>query len=196
MSKFNGVKTDNAPITAKRQIRLSILDKIKSPRVCEVFCGAGEMYRSVWHKADDYIGIDRRKFFDERKTICGDAEKAIRIINLNEYNIFDIDAYGSPYNILSYIVQNRTEKGSVAFIITDGSAMDLRLGRVGKGLRELSGIKNHILKRASNVHDELIIEAIKNIERITGKAHSDFIIAKGKTGAAMRYYAFILNDAA
>jgi len=196
VSKFNGVKTDNAPIAAKQQIRLSILDKIDNPRVCEVFCGAGEMYNSVWHKAGDYIGIDKRKFFDERKTICGDAEKAIRTINLNDYNIFDIDAYGSPYNILSYIVQNRTEKGSVAFVLTDGSAMDLRLGRVSKGLRELSGIKNHILKRASNVHDELIIEAIRNIEKITMKIHSDFVIAKGRTGAAMRYYAFVLNDAA
>lgn len=195
MSKFNGVKTDNAPIAAKQQIRLSILNKIKNPRVCEVFCGAGEMYKSVWHKAEDYVGIDKRKFFDERITICGDAEKAIRTINLNGYNIFDIDAYGSPYNILSYIVQNRTEKGELAFVLTDGSAMDLRLGRVSKGLRELSGIKNHILKRASNIHDELIIEVIKNIEKITGKAHSDFVIAKGKTGAAMRYYAFILNDA-
>lgn len=195
MSKFNGVKTDNAPIAAKQQIRLSILDKIKNPRVCEVFCGTGEMYRSVWHKAEDYIGIDKRKFFDERITICGDAEKAIRTINLNDYNIFDIDAYGSPYNILSYIVQNRTEKGELAFVLTDGSSMDLRLGRVSRGLRELSGIKNHILKRASNIHDELIIEVVKNIERITGKKSSDFVIAKGKTGAAMRYYAFILNDA-
>ncbi len=195
MSKFNGVKTDNAPIAAKRQIRLSILNTIKNPRVCEVFCGAGEMYRSVWYKAEDYIGIDKRKFFDERITICGDAEKAIRTINLNDYNIFDIDAYGSPYNILSYIVQNRTEKGELAFVLTDGSAMDLRLGRVSRGLRELSGIKNHILKRASNIHDELIIEVVKNIERITGKKSSNFVIAKGKTGAAMRYYAFILNDA-
>lgn len=195
MSKFNGVKTDNAPITAKQQIRLSILDKINNPRVCEVFCGAGEMYRSVWHEAEDYMGIDKRKFFDERVTICGDAEKAIRTINLNDYNIFDIDAYGSPYNILSYIVQNRTEKGELAFVLTDGSAMDLRLGRVSRGLRELSGIKNHVLKRASNIHDELIIEVVKNIEKITGKKSSNFVIAKGKTGAAMRYYAFILNDA-
>ena len=73
--------------------------------------------------------------------------------------------------------------------------MDLRQGGVSRGLRELSGIKNRVLKRASNIHDELIIEVVKNIEKITGKVHSDFVIAKGKTGAAMRYYAFILNDA-
>ena len=196
MSKFQGAKTDNAQIAAKEEIRKEILAKIQNPSVLEVFCGAGEMYQKAWHSADMYTGIDKRKFFDERHTICGDADKAIRIVDLNKYNIFDIDAYGSPYNILSYIVHNRVFNDKSAFVVTDGSAMDLRLGRVSKGLRELSGVKNHVLKKASNIHDELILKAIENIEKITGKKSTNFMIAKGRTGAAMRYYAFVLSDAA
>ena len=196
MSKFQGAKTDNAQISAKEEIRKKILSEIENPCVLEVFCGAGEMYQKVWRKADCYTGIDKRKFFDGRHTICGDAEKAIRVVDINKYNIFDIDAYGSPYNIISYIVQNRVFDGETAFVVTDGSAMDLRLGRVSKGLRELSGIKNHVLKKASSIHDELILKVIENIENITGKKATNFMIAKGRTGAAMRYYAFVLSDVA
>ena len=196
MSKFQGAKTDNAQISAKEEIRKKILSKIENPCVLEVFCGAGEMYQKVWANAEKYTGIDKRKFFDERNTICGDAEKAIRVVDLEQYNIFDIDAYGSPYNILSYIILNRRFTDQVAFVLTDGSAMDLRLGRVSKGLRELSGIKNHVLKKASNIHDELILKVIENIEKITRKKATNFMIAKGRTGAAMRYYAFILSDVA
>ncbi|WP_141743460.1 hypothetical protein [Oligella sp. HMSC09E12] len=195
MSKFQGKKTDNAPITAKRDIRHEALNDISDPCVLEVFCGAGEMYRDVWHKANDYLGIDKRKFFDERKTICGDADKAIRLVDLNAYNIIDIDAYGSPYNILDYISIHQMRAGRVAFIITDGSAMDLRMGRISKGLRSLTGLKSHILKRASLIHDELIVAVIDEVARRLQKHVIKTRIAKGRTGSGMRYYYFLLSDA-
>ena len=47
MSKFRGVKTDNAKITSKVDIRKESLKFIKDSSVFEVFCGAGEMYKDV-----------------------------------------------------------------------------------------------------------------------------------------------------
>lgn len=197
MSKFNGVKTNNAKTTAKEEIRVSVMRQIKNASVLEVFCGSGEMYQKVWHEAQRYTGIDKVKQFDARHTICGDAQKAVRKIDLNKYNIYDIDAYGSPYEILDFITSQIITSRRIGFVITDGIDMDLKLGRVCKGVRAMTGIKNHILKRANTMHDDLIMLVIKEVEeRLNGKA-SCLQLAKGKTGSAMRYYSFIIDrDAA
>lgn len=191
MSKFKGVKTNNAKTSAKREIRMRALESISSPAVLEVFCGAGEMYESVWENANTYLGIDKVKFFDKRNTICGDAVKAVSTIDLSGYNVFDIDAYGSPYEVLD-IVTRRMDKalGEYYFVITDGVSMDLRLGRICAGLRAMTGIEFHVAKKAAVIHDLLIADVIKEVERRLNGVHSNFMIAKGKTGAAMKYYAF------
>ncbi len=192
MSKFQGKKTNNAKTTAKTDLRSNILKAIKNPCVLEVFCGSGEMYQAVWNKADRYTGIDKVKQFDERHTICGDARKALRIIELSDYNIFDIDAYGSPYDVLDDILTLREISKPVGFCITDGIDMDLRLGRVCKGLRKFIGYEHNIAKRANNLHDQFIkIVCEKVAERLDGQVQN-FMMATGKTGAAMKYYSFLV----
>lgn len=194
MSKFNGVKTNNAKTTVKAELREHLIRKIDKPKVLEVFCGDGEMYRSVWHKADDYLGIDIIKQFDERKTICGDARKSLRVISdISYYNIFDIDAYGSPYEVLADILKLTALEKPVAFCITDGTDMDLRLGRVCKGLREFVGYEHHIAKKANNLHDQFIKIVCDEVAKRLNGSVTNFKIARGKTGAAMRYYAFVIE---
>ena len=192
MSKFNGKKTNNAKTTAKAELRLSVLNSIKNPRVLEVFCGGGEMYNTVWNKAEKYTGIDKVKQFDERNTICGDARKALRLVNLSEFNIFDIDAYGSPYDVLDDILNLGELKKPVGFCITDGINMDLKLGRVCKGLRKFIRYEHNIAKRANTLHDKFIKIVCDDVaKRLNGEV-GNFMVATGKTGATMKYYSFIV----
>jgi len=194
MSKFKGVKTNNAKTDAKQKLRESVFLNMKNSNVLEVYCGSGEMYNAVWYKAEKYTGIDKVKFFDKRHTICGDAEKAIRLVDINDYNIFDIDAYGSPYEILDYIVGKIDLKNKkIGFVVTDGVNIDLKLGRVCKGLRRFIGYDFHIAKRANVLHDDFIKIVIDKIaEKLKGKVEN-LLIAQGVTGAAMRYYSFVIN---
>ena len=192
MSKFRGVKTDNAKITSKVDIRKESLKFIKDSSVLEVFCGAGEMYKDVWQEANNYTGIDKRKFFDKRHTLCGDALSVVKQIDISGYNIFDIDAYGSPYHILLEIAQ-RIDLDHVSFCITDGTNMDLKMGRVSRGLREILGAENKILKKAHIVHDLLISQVIDRIASITSMEVVKKRIARGITGSSMRYYAFDMS---
>jgi tRNA G26 N,N-dimethylase Trm1 len=194
MNKFKGVKTNNAKTDAKQKLRESVFLNMKNSNVLEVYCGSGEMYNAVWYKAEKYTGIDKVKFFDKRHTICGDAEKAIRLVDINDYNIFDIDAYGSPYEILDYIVGKIDLKNKkIGFVVTDGVNMDLKLGRVCKGLRRFIGYDFHIAKRANVLHDDFIKIVIDKIaSRLKGKVEN-LLIAQGVTGAAMRYYSFVIN---
>jgi hypothetical protein len=197
MSKFNGVKTNNAKVTAKEEIRNKAFNSLNEGHKClEVFSGAGEMYEKVWHKCIKYKGIDIKKYFDKRDTICGDAEKIISTLDVSEYNIFDIDSYGSPYTILDIITKNTITSNKIAFIITDGCAMDLRMGRVCKGLRELTGITRHKIKKAHKIHDDLIAIVISEVaKRLSGNVEI-IRIAKGVTGSAMRYYMFVVSKSA
>lgn len=148
MSKFNGVKTDNAKINAKQDLRNNVLNFFAEKHVLEVFCGSGEMYRDVWHVADTYTGIDIKKQFDERNTICGDAVKAVSTIDLDCFNIFDIDAYGSPYDVLNIVLSRyQGDAKRLAFILTDGINMDLKMGRICKGLRSLLDVDSKVFKK-------------------------------------------------
>lgn len=195
MSKFRGVKTNNAKTNAKREIRAHILSVVGyDSSVLEVFCGAGEMYNAVWSRANDYLGIDKVKFFDERRTICGDALKAVVKLDPKEFAIFDVDAYGSPYEIISALLPKISkEHKKIGFCITDGIAMDLKLGRISKGIRMLVDIDFHIAKRAHVIHDELIINVIDRVCRELKGTPSDIKIANGVSGSAMKYYCFIVN---
>lgn len=195
MSKFRGVKTNNAKTNAKREIREHILSVVGSDAsVLEVFCGAGEMYKSVWYKAKDYLGIDKVKFFDDRRTICGDALKAVTKIDHKEFSIFDIDAYGSPYEILTVLLPKiAPDHKNIGFCITDGIAMDLKLGRISRGIRGLVNLDFHIAKRAHIIHDELISNVIERVCIDLKGTPSDIKIANGVKGSAMKYYCFVVN---
>lgn len=196
MSKFKGKKTDNAAVKEKESIRLMAFDHIGAVGVVEFFSGSGEMYRSVWSRSKMYLGVDRRKFFDERNTICGDCSTEARKIDLSKYNVFDIDAYGSPYTVINNILNNQTLKRDrkLFFVVTDGTAMDLRLGRICIGIRSILGIFEHDkIKRAHHLHDALIDRICETVASRLSMDLSFFVKATGKTGSKMKYYAFLLT---
>lgn len=196
MSKFRGVKTDNGAKEIKVRLREDVLkcfSRASDAKVLDVFCGHGQMYNRVWGRAGKYTGIDKKKFFDERHTICGDAEKIVRKVDISEYNIFDIDSYGSPYSVLAHIAKNVNNRKTNYFVLTDGVNMDLKLGRICKGIRDILGIKHHILKKAHLWQDLLIRDIVSEIATSCGGDVKFFKIAKQRTGAMMRYYAFAVK---
>lgn len=196
MSKFRGVKTDNRALDIKVKIRNDALSFLSDDAsVLDVFAGQGEMYMHVWSKCKNYLGIDKKKFFDTRNLICGDNIKLIRTLDLNSFNVFDIDSYGSPYEILRYVVEtiNDGDQKKICFCITDGSSMDLKMGRVSQGLRFFTDIDFHILKNAHLIHDRFIDDVINKVCEITS-SRVDFVNKYHiNYGACMRYYSFVIT---
>ena len=201
MSKFGGVKTDNAKNTAKNTAKIAIRNDVLTlfgddSRVLDVFCGKLQMYDEVWHKCSLYKGVDIRKVFVKGvDTHCCDNLKYIKFNDIREFNIFDIDSYGSPYiqlyEILNQLVDS--DAGRVGFCITDGVNMDMKMGRVCAGVRLLSGIKENRIKKIHKNHDNLIKIIIMNCAKMLNKRVIYSKISKGVTGASMRYYAFVLD---
>src|SRR5262252_2796473 len=92
-------KTNTAPIAraAKIEIRRNLLAAIKPARVFDAFAGAGELHDAVWCEAAEYVGCDEKWFRDHRLMYVADNRRVLRAVDLTAFNIFDLDAYGSPW---------------------------------------------------------------------------------------------------
>ena len=193
MSKFKGKKTDNGPKLAKKTLREIALNGIQSPSVLEFFCGSGESFRAVWHRAKNYTGVDLKAFDDERNTICGNVVDIAKTIDVDKYNIFDLDAYGSPYTVLDILSKRIKNYDKIAFVVTDGICIDLRMGNVCSGVQSLTGLKNRRLGRANVLHYEIIRKIIGTVAQRLNGVVSGFKIATGVTGAKVKYYVFFIE---
>lgn len=138
------VKTDNRPsaTAAKVSLRRRVLERMEPTRVLDAFCGNGAMYDAVWREAAEYTGIDERyEWPDARRRYVGDNRRILRAIDLGRFNIFDFDAYGSPWEQMLILAERRQwapgERGAI--VLTDGSSMKTRYGRLGRALATLVG---------------------------------------------------------
>lgn len=137
-------KTHNRPgaLEAKAALRRHVLELVQPARVLDAYCGPiGEMHRAVWHGATSYVGIDQEwRREDARTRFVGDTCTILRAIDLNAFNVFDLDAFGSPWDAALIVAARRAwepgERGAVVF--TDGSGMCTSFGdRVPRALGEL-----------------------------------------------------------
>ena len=126
---------------AKLALRNQVLSKVRPSRVLDLFSGRGEMWRGAWHRADHYLGVDVRPWRSDEphhRLVMSNA-KAVAALNLQAYNIFDLDAYGEPWSIAVAIAKRRTwapgELG--ALVLTDGSSFKLRFASDAPWLSEL-----------------------------------------------------------
>lgn len=196
MSKFNGVKTNNAKNKSKVTIRQIAFDSVNEKNVLDVFCGSGEMFNSVWKNAQIYQGIDNKITTHNKNVLIGDYLDCLRTIRVSDFSIFDIDAYGSPYKALNYIIDSLKSCGikfeKIAFVITDGIEIDMRMGNFESAFAKLANINLRHIKGANNLHDFFIKKLISNIAKETNTKIISTAFTKGITGAGMRYYTFTL----
>jgi hypothetical protein len=155
------LKTDNATGAhrAKVELRRKALEAVPKPSVFDGFCGLGEMYRAVWHAADSYLGCDARKWSPSethRRLVC-DNRVALRCLDLSQFNVFDFDAYGDPWEQMIIMGSRRDwakgERG--AAVLTDGTSMQVRFGRTSHAMASLLGTTGENLPRAIATGDAL-----------------------------------------
>lgn len=139
------MKTDNArgAHNAKIRMRRNVLESVEPARVFDGFCGLGEMWRGAWCDAAEYLGCDERTWTPDephRRVVC-DNKLALRALDLSRFNVFDFDAYGSPWDQMLILSHRRNwspgERGAV--VLTDGSSMKLRYGQMPRSLAMLAG---------------------------------------------------------
>lgn len=197
-SKLLGVprKTDSntGAASAKILIRQNVFDMVPAPRrVFDAYAGAGEMWRGVWNQADHYVGCDKKWFRDDRAMFVSDCLRVMRAIDLREFNLFDFDAYGSPWDNACILAARRAvEPGErIGVVITDGTSLSIRFAFLPAALAEISGMRG--MPGLARHQEELIDRALQ----VMADRMKSRIIRKwraiGTTGARVRYVGIVLE---
>lgn len=141
-------KTHNGELAldAKIELRENVLAEIPQARVFDGFCGpSGEMHRSVWNRASSYLGVDTAWLqSDTRRRFVCECSLVLRSIDLQPFDVFDFDAFGSPWSEALILAARRKwapgERG--ALVLTDGSANKMKFGPFG-AMQQLVGKAHH-----------------------------------------------------
>jgi len=116
-------KIHNKAPQAKARLRKQLVEFVGGPKKCSVLethAGPGEMRRLAYPNVKSWLGIDE----DPRSpnSIHGDNRIILRGLDISGFNLFDIDAFGSPWHQVWLVSQRRTvKKGErIAMAITSG----------------------------------------------------------------------------
>lgn len=194
----NVPKQDTSPSNhrAKVEIRNRVLAAVgpERARVLDCFAGEGLMFREVWSKAASCIGIDRRFFPDDRLCFVGETERVLRSLDVQEFTIFDCDAWGSPWEQL-YIIASRRRLAPgevIGVVITEGQGIKLKMGGMSHALAKMAGMRPNMPGMGSAQH-QAMDRAIAAIARMTQSTILSRWQAVGKVGSSIFYIGLVLR---
>lgn len=148
--KKYGPKDNHAAGRAgKIALRKEALEAIGADRahVLDLFAGRGEMHAAVWHAAAAYRGADKdqaKALSHPAMTYHALAADVLAGVDLMQFNVFDFDAYGSPWAEIERLCYRRRLRAGerVALVLTDGSPRAAMLGRTVAVLARLAGVSS------------------------------------------------------
>jgi len=194
-------QTNSTPAAthAKIDIRGRVLGRIgaKEARVFDAFAGDGAMHRAVWGEAAECVGCDIKFYPDARMNFVADNLRLMRAIDLSRFNVFDFDAYGSPWEAI-YIMAHRRPLAPgerIGVCLTEGQGMKLKMGGMSRALAHLASVQ-HYLPGLGKQQEEVINRALRQTARIMHAAVTERWQATGKTGSQLFYIGVILEGAA
>lgn len=115
---------DNSAIDLKIEMRNRYLPP--NARVLDCFCGKGRIYQAVYRdKVQFYCGVDNQKIHSLTLCTVMDNIKYLASMDISEFNVFDLDAYGSPWKQM-YLILKRSSQKEIMMFITDGLVMNLK----------------------------------------------------------------------
>lgn len=140
----------------------------ENPRILDAYCGPGTMWRRAYAETTNYLGLDRTPYDDERRTIVCDDTRFLRLrgLDLDQFDIFDLDAFGSPAYPLAIICRRLrwTRVQSVGVLLTDGTGFNAKMNSVGSSLLRYIGLERH---RGATIHHEHRADVLSMLIRRT-----------------------------
>ncbi|MDD5618572.1 MAG: hypothetical protein PHG69_05705 [Candidatus Omnitrophica bacterium] len=133
------LKTDNTDPVAKIMLRAYFLKQTSSPKVLDLFQGKKTMFENCYKSAEKYKGYDINAAEIQDRL---DNRRAIGIEDLDGYNFFDLDAYGSPWELFFNIIIKLKTLKKASFVVTDGLFLNNRYGSATKLQKAILKIPN------------------------------------------------------
>jgi hypothetical protein len=149
------IKTDNTYLKLKVKLRLNHMPDKKEIKVLDCFTGKQLIWNEIKKQTDKkifVIGIDKDK---TKKGLRGDNLKYIKGMDLNKYDIIDLDAYGIPYKQLKEIFR-KNYKGKI--FITFIQSM---FGQLPKDMLKEMGYPKTMIRKCPTLFNKNGIEKFK-----------------------------------
>ncbi len=132
---------------ALRREALEAVGGAEKAAVLDLFGGVGVMYETVWREAARYQGGEKeldKVLKHPGDCFHGQAAAILASIDLQPWNVFDLDAYGSPWDEVTVLSKRRTLAPGerIAVILTDGSVRRALMGRTTTSLALLANVAN------------------------------------------------------
>ena len=142
-----GSKTDNSFRAEKIAVRLEALESVKSDsvRVLDCFSGNGLMWEDVARYTDKKVStlrIEKEPGKCLRTHLIGDNMKFLPSLNLNDFDVIDLDAYGVPFGQLQEVLR---QDYSGAVVVT---CVQTFMGALPVGLLESLGFTDKMREEA------------------------------------------------
>ena len=191
-------KRDNAPAAdgVKQTVRNNVLEAIGAEvaNVLDCYAGEGNMYRAVWHRAAYYAGCDKDLFLDRRRAFVADNRRVLRAIDLRKFNVFDLDAWGSPWEQLYIIAVRRPllPGDLLGLCLTEGTGLKMNMGGVSKALATLARIRVQMPGMGA-ARDEIINRALNAIGHMMNAELVSRWQAQGKKGSRVGYIGLVFR---
>ncbi|MBE3094663.1 MAG: hypothetical protein IMZ52_06490, partial [Actinobacteria bacterium] len=102
-------QTDNSFLADKIALRINNIPKKEFLRVVDAYHGSGSIWKNIQEQYGGKINI--LKIDKEQKDDCfmllGDNNKYLEAIDLNKYDVIDLDAYGIPFEQLQMLFKKK-----------------------------------------------------------------------------------------
>lgn len=118
MSNHKTNKKLNSFLKEKISVRLQAIEGMKEVKVLDCFHAEGELWNNVrrFKRIDNLLGIEKNKHLKSiDKTIYGNNLNVMREINLDDFNVIDLDAYGSPLEQMEVVFTRCNEPKVVIY---------------------------------------------------------------------------------
>ena len=161
-------KTDNSMEHEKALMRIRNLPN--GARVLDLFCGNGEMYRRAYQgRVLKYHGVDKKKIHNPEICTLTNNMAYVAHNDISEYNVFDLDDYGTPWKLL-YLIIRKLLPGEITVFVTDGLVVRQRVdGTVTKFVSATEHLPRKInLPGLNRFYVDIFATMLKNIEKRYG----------------------------
>lgn len=179
---------------AKAWIRALVLEAVGAAHVFDAFAGDGRMHADVWSRAASYVGCDLEWFRDGRLAYVADNLRVLRAVDLAPFNVFDLDAFGSPWEQALIIAARRKAAPGerIGLAVTEGSGLALKMGDLPRAMAELLGLRG---RPAGSIRwqEELIGQALQRLAQRMGARLVQRWDARRGGGSAMRYIGIVIE---
>ncbi len=184
--------TDNSEERLKLAVRRWLADQFDDWRVLDLYCGEeGRMYQGVWSEASSYFGVDKFRPHSLATTVKMSAERASQQLRLDDYNLFDVDCYASPWAVARTICRRRGP-GCFGLAMTSGEERGLKNGHSSEIIRRTIGASGLSDYRLLGRYQDMVIGLmLRSLGEIPGTTLCR--AAKAKTARHIVYLGVVVE---